>query len=95
MRAFTKTNRYFYASEDINRLFANYQHPMRSHDFAIAYGLTQIVTEPTRVADVVSHFPNLLDLFLTTCPDRYVYPLFFRLLVDLIIQLFLLRLTLI
>ena len=42
------------------------------HDFAIAYGLTQIVTEPTRVPDVASHFPNLLDLFLTTCPDRCV-----------------------
>ena len=33
---------------------------------AIVYGLTQIVTEPTLVPDVASHFPNLLDLFLTT-----------------------------
>ena len=42
------------------------------HDFAIAYGLTQILTEPTHVPDVASYYPNLLDLFLTTCPDRSV-----------------------
>ena len=39
------------------------------HDFAIAYDLTQIVDKPTRVPDIDGHFPNLLDLFLTTCPD--------------------------
>ena len=39
------------------------------HDFATAYDLTQIVKSPTRVPDADGHFANLLDLFLTSCPD--------------------------
>ena len=40
------------------------------HDFSVAYELTQIIDAPTRVPDVAGHYPNLLDLFLTSCPDR-------------------------
>ena len=36
------------------------------HDFSVAYELSQIIDSPTRV---IGHFPNLLDLYLTTCPD--------------------------
>ena len=39
------------------------------HDFSIAYDLTQIVNEPTRVPDSDSQYASLLDLFLTTCPE--------------------------
>ncbi|CAG5011737.1 unnamed protein product [Parnassius apollo] len=31
------------------------------HDFALAYGLTQLVTSPTRISDVEDHAPSLLD----------------------------------
>ena len=39
------------------------------YDFSIAYELTQIVDKPTRIPDNINHSPNLLDLFLTSCPD--------------------------
>ncbi|XP_013161244.1 PREDICTED: uncharacterized protein LOC106113067, partial [Papilio xuthus] len=42
------------------------------HDFALAYVLTQLVTSPTRIPDVVDHLPSLLDLLLTTHPDSYL-----------------------
>ncbi|CAG4968326.1 unnamed protein product [Parnassius apollo] len=41
------------------------------HDFALAYGLTQLVTSPTRIPDVEDHAPSLLDLLLTSHPDGY------------------------
>ena len=41
-------------------------------DFAIAYGLSQIVKEPTHIPDVDGQFHSLLDLFLTSCHDRCV-----------------------
>ena len=40
------------------------------HDFAVAYDLTQTVTKPTRVPDATGQYANLLDLFLTSCPER-------------------------
>ena len=40
------------------------------HDFALCYGLEQIIDVPTRVPDISSQFPNLLDLFLTSIPDK-------------------------
>ena len=40
------------------------------HDFAMAYGLTQIVDVPTRVPDRDGDFASLLDLFLTSVPDK-------------------------
>lgn len=42
-----------------------------AHDFALAYGLTQLVAAPTRVPDVENHKPSLLDLLLTSHPDDY------------------------
>ena len=39
------------------------------HEFALAYDLTQIVDKPTHIPDQPGHFSNLLDLFLTSCPD--------------------------
>ena len=39
------------------------------HDFSVAYELTQIVDKPTRIPDNIQHFPNILDLFLTICPE--------------------------
>ena len=39
------------------------------HDFALAYDLTQIVDKPTHIPDQPGQFSNLLDLFLTSCPD--------------------------
>ncbi|CAK1596057.1 unnamed protein product [Parnassius mnemosyne] len=41
------------------------------YDFALAYGLTQLVTSPTRIPDVEDHTPSLLDLLLTSHPDGY------------------------
>lgn len=41
------------------------------HDFALAYGLTQLVLSPTRVPDVDHHRATLLDLLLTSHPDNY------------------------
>ena len=43
------------------------------HDFAMAYGLTQIVDVPTRVPDRDGDFASLLDLFLTSVPDKCVH----------------------
>ena len=40
------------------------------HEFSTIYGLTQIVKGPTRVPDVKGQTANLLDLFLTTVPDK-------------------------
>ena len=42
----------------------------RCHEFSTIYGLTQIVKGPTRVPDVIGQTANLLDLFLTTVPDK-------------------------
>ncbi|XP_045500068.1 uncharacterized protein LOC123697570 [Colias croceus] len=41
------------------------------HDFALAYGLTQLVSSPTRIPDVEGHTPSLLDLLLSTHPENY------------------------
>ncbi|CAK1600021.1 unnamed protein product [Parnassius mnemosyne] len=41
------------------------------YDFALAYGLTQLVTSPTRIPDVEDHTPSLLDFLLTSHPDGY------------------------
>ena len=43
------------------------------HDFAMAFGLTQIVDVPTRVPDRKGDFASLLDLFLTSVPDKCVH----------------------
>ena len=42
------------------------------HNFALAYGLSQLVSSPTRVPDVMEHTPSLLDLLLTSHPDDHV-----------------------
>ena len=39
------------------------------YDFSIVYGLTQIVDQTTRVPKNSRERPNLLDLFLTNCPE--------------------------
>ncbi|CAG4935338.1 unnamed protein product [Colias eurytheme] len=41
------------------------------HDFILSYGLTQLVSAPTRIPDVEDHAPSLLDLFLSSHPDNY------------------------
>ena len=41
------------------------------HDFALAYGLSQLVSSPTRVPDVADHVPSLLDLLLTSHPEGF------------------------
>lgn len=41
------------------------------HGLALTCGLTQLVATPTRVPDVESHTPSLLDLLLTSHPDGY------------------------
>ncbi|XP_063540969.1 uncharacterized protein LOC134749894 [Cydia strobilella] len=41
------------------------------YNFALAYGLTQLVTAPTRIPDVEGHEPSLLDLLLTSHPVDY------------------------
>lgn len=40
-------------------------------DFALAHGLTQLVSTPTRIPDVEGQNPSLLDLLLTSHPDGY------------------------
>ena len=42
-------------------------------EFAAASGLTQIVDVPTRVPDRAGDFASLLDLFLTSVPDKCVH----------------------
>ncbi|TLM25045.1 hypothetical protein FEC23_18880, partial [Acinetobacter baumannii] len=42
-----------------------------AYDFALAYGFSQLVTQPTRVPDIEGHEPSLLDLLLTTDPAGY------------------------
>ena len=39
------------------------------YDFSVAYELTQIIDSPTHVPDIIDQYHNLLDLYLTTCPD--------------------------
>ncbi|VVD05636.1 unnamed protein product [Leptidea sinapis] len=41
------------------------------HNFALAYGLSQLVESPTRLPNVGSYMPSLLDLLLTTHPECY------------------------
>ncbi|CAK1594722.1 unnamed protein product [Parnassius mnemosyne] len=41
------------------------------YDFALVYGLTQLVTSPTQIPDVEDLVPSLLDLLLTSHPDGY------------------------
>ncbi|CAG4949277.1 unnamed protein product [Colias eurytheme] len=41
------------------------------YDFVLSYGLTQLVSAPTRIPDVEDHTPSLLDLFLSSHPDDY------------------------
>ncbi|KAJ8707724.1 hypothetical protein PYW07_011401 [Mythimna separata] len=43
-----------------------------ARNFAVAMGLSQLVTQATRVPDVVGHTANCLDLLLTTDPDRCI-----------------------
>ncbi|KAJ0180875.1 hypothetical protein K1T71_002960 [Dendrolimus kikuchii] len=40
-------------------------------NLALAYGLTQMVSNPTRIPDIETHTPSLLDLLLTTHPEGY------------------------
>ena len=42
-----------------------------AHEFALAYGFSQLVHSPTRIPDVETHTSSLLDLLLTTRPDEY------------------------
>ena len=42
-----------------------------AHAFALMYGLTQLVTQTTRVPDVVDQTPSLLALLLTSHPAGY------------------------
>ena len=46
-------------------------HGHTTHDFAISYNLSQIVTSPTRVPDRDGDTGYLLDLFLTTVPECF------------------------
>ena len=39
--------------------------------FAVLNDLSQLVSEPTRIPDADNQSPHLLDLFLTTDPDKY------------------------
>lgn len=41
-------------------------------DFAIAYELTQIIGEPTRVPNTAWHQASILDLFITSWPDKWL-----------------------
>ncbi|XP_063636069.1 uncharacterized protein LOC134806671 [Cydia splendana] len=41
------------------------------HSFAAAYDLSQIVDGPTRIPDIEGHTPALLDLLLTSHPERH------------------------
>ncbi|XP_059056926.1 uncharacterized protein LOC131850642 [Achroia grisella] len=42
-----------------------------AHEFALAYGFSQLVHSPTRIPDIETHTSSLLDLLLTTGPDEY------------------------
>lgn len=42
-----------------------------AHAFALVHDLTQLVRQPTRIPDISSQAPSLLDLLLTSQPDRY------------------------
>lgn len=37
----------------------------------VAYDLTQIVNKPTHAPDTMRHHVDLLDVFLTSCPEKY------------------------
>ncbi|CAG4916568.1 unnamed protein product [Colias eurytheme] len=41
------------------------------HNFAMAYGLTQLVSSITRLPDIADHTPSILDLLLTSHPANY------------------------
>lgn len=42
-----------------------------AHAFALMHNLTQLVTQPTRMPDIVGHAPSILDLLLTSHPAGY------------------------
>lgn len=42
-----------------------------AHAFALTHDLTQLVNQPTRIPDVASHAPSLLDLLLASHPAGY------------------------
>lgn len=42
-----------------------------AYNLALAYGFSQLVPGPTRIPDIESHEPSLLDLLLTTHSDNY------------------------
>ena len=42
-----------------------------AYEFALVNGLTQLVSEPTYIPDIVDRDPSLLDLLLTSHPDGY------------------------
>lgn len=42
-----------------------------AHAFSLTHDLTQLVEQPTRIPDIASQAPSLLDLLLTTHPDGY------------------------
>ncbi|CAH0397242.1 unnamed protein product [Chilo suppressalis] len=42
-----------------------------AHAFALTHDLTQLVDQPTRIPDIASQAPSLLDLLLTTHPQEY------------------------
>lgn len=42
-----------------------------AHAFALTHDLSQLVDQPTRIPDIASHTPSLLDLLLTTHPEGY------------------------
>ncbi|CAH2084689.1 unnamed protein product [Euphydryas editha] len=42
-----------------------------AHEFALAYGYSQLVHSPTRIPDIEDHTSSILDLLLTQRPDGY------------------------
>ncbi|XP_022831849.1 uncharacterized protein LOC111360210 [Spodoptera litura] len=42
-----------------------------AHEFALAYGFSQLVHSPTRIPDIENHTSSILDLLLTQRPDGY------------------------
>lgn len=64
---------------DFNAHHGEWLYPYRDTDhagretykFAMTYGLSQLVSEPTRIPDVSGHTEYCLDLLLTTDPDRH------------------------
>lgn len=42
-----------------------------AHEFALAYGYSQLVDSPTRIPDIEDHTSSILDLLLTQRPDGY------------------------